>query len=102
METYCVSCKRNTENENSIVRKSKQNGLMLLSNAAVYEKKKSTFIKVNKIINNLLLAGDKFIPKLHLEQPGFKYSACGPFTKHRERTQKVRETGNLNIYIETN
>ena len=35
--------------------------------------------------------------ELHLNQPGF--SACGPFTKHRERTQKFRETGNLkNFY----
>ena len=33
--------------------------------------------------------------KLHLKQPGFTYSACGPFTKHRERIQKFGETGNL-------
>ena len=33
--------------------------------------------------------------ELHLKQPGFTYSACGPFTKHRERIQKFRETGNL-------
>ena len=38
---------------------------------------------------------DKFMPELHLKQPGFTYSACGPFTKHRERIQKFRETGNL-------
>ena len=31
----------------------------------------------------------------HLRQPGFVYSACGPFTKHCERIQKFRETGNL-------
>ena len=35
------------------------------------------------------------MPQLHLKQPGFTYSACGPFTKHRERIQKFRETGNL-------
>ena len=33
--------------------------------------------------------------ELHLKQPGFTYSACGPFTKHRERIQKFTETGNL-------
>ena len=33
--------------------------------------------------------------ELHLKQPGFTYSACGPFTKHRERIQKFREMGNL-------
>ena len=32
--------------------------------------------------------------ELHLKQPGL-YSACGPFSKHLERIQKFRETGNL-------
>ena len=41
------------------------------------------------------MTGDKFVPQLHLKQPGFTYSACGPFTKHCERIQKLRETGNL-------
>ena len=40
---------------------------------------------MNDIINNFLLAGDKFIPEMHLKQPRFTYSACGPFTKHRQR-----------------
>ena len=44
---------------------------------------------MNKIINKFLLTGDKFTPELHLKQPGFTYSACGPFTKHRERIQKI-------------
>ena len=46
---------------------------------------------MNKIINTFLLTGDKFMPELHLKQPGFTYSACGPFTKHRERIPKFRE-----------
>ena len=46
-------------------------------------------------MNKFLLTGDKFIPQLHLKQPEFTYSACEPFTKHRERIQKFRETGNL-------
>ena len=50
---------------------------------------------MNKIINKFLLTGDKFMPELHLKQPGFTYSTCGPFTKHRERIQKFRETCNL-------
>ena len=45
METYCVSCKKNTASENSNVRKTKQNRLMLLSNCVFCGKKKSTFIK---------------------------------------------------------
>ena len=48
---------------------------------------------MNKIISELLLTGDKFMPELHLKQPVFTYSACGPFAKHRERIQKFRETG---------
>ena len=50
---------------------------------------------MNTIINKLLLTGDKFMPELHLKQPGFTYSACAPYTKHHERIQKFRETGNL-------
>ena len=33
--------------------------------------------------------------ELHLKQPGFTYSACGPFTKHREKIKKIKKTGNL-------
>ena len=38
-----------------------------------------------KIGNKFLLAGDIFMSEVHLRQPGFKYSACGPFTKNKER-----------------
>ena len=48
---------------------------------------------MNDIINNFLLAGDKFMPEMHLKQPGFTYSACVPFSKHKERIQKFKETG---------
>ena len=50
---------------------------------------------MNKTINQFLLNEDKFMPELHLKHPGFTHSACGSFTKHRERIQKFRETGNL-------
>ena len=44
--------------------------------------------KANSIINEFFLAGDKFMPKLHLVDPIVKkYSACGPFTKHTQRIQ---------------
>ena len=49
--------------------------------------------KMNDIINKLLLAGDKFMPEMHLKQPGFTYSASGPFTKNKERIQKFKEIG---------
>ena len=56
---------------------------------------------MNNAINKLLLAGDKFVPEIHLRQPQFTYSACGPFTKHEQRIQKFRETGDTN-YIYKN
>ena len=48
---------------------------------------------MNNIKNKYLLAGDKFMSALHLRQPGFTYSACGPFTKNKERIKKFQETG---------
>ena len=44
---------------------------------------------MNAIVNNLLLARDKFMPEMHLRQPGFAYSACGPFTKNKESIKKL-------------
>ena len=52
--------------------------------------------KMNEIVNKFLLAGDKFMPEMHLKQPGFTYSACGPSTKNKERIQKFKETGDTN------
>ena len=56
---------------------------------------------MSNIINKFLLAGDKFMPKMHLRQPQFTNSACGPFTKHKQRIQKFKETGDTN-YIYKN
>ena len=56
---------------------------------------------MNNIINKFLLAGDKFMPEMHLRQPQFTYSACGPFTKHKQRIQKFKETRDTN-YIYKN
>ena len=56
---------------------------------------------MNKIVNKFLLAGDKFMPEMHLKQPRFTYSACGPFTKKKERIQKFKEAGDTN-YIYKN
>ena len=56
---------------------------------------------MNEIVNNVLLAGDTFMPEMHLKQPGFTDSSCRPFTKNKERIQKFKETGNAN-YIYKN
>ena len=48
---------------------------------------------MNNIINKFLLAGDKFMPEMHLRQPRVVYSACGPFTRHKERIKEFKRTG---------
>ena len=48
---------------------------------------------MNDITNKFLLTGDKFTPEMYLRQPGLTYSACGPFTKNKERIQKFEQTG---------
>ena len=48
---------------------------------------------MNNIINKFLLAGDKFMPEMHLRQPQFAYGACGPFTRHKERIKEFKSTG---------
>ena len=56
---------------------------------------------MNNIINKFLLAGDKFMPEMHLRQPQFVYSACGPFTRHKEKIKKFKRTGDT-CYIYRN
>ena len=48
---------------------------------------------MNEIVNKFLLAGNKFMPEMHLRQPQFVYSACAPFTKNKERIQKFKKIG---------
>ena len=55
METYCVSCKKNTGNKNYTVKRTKQNTLMLLSNCVTCGMKKGSFIKSQgSLLNNCL------------------------------------------------
>ena len=57
---------------------------------------------MNEIVNRFLLAGDKFMPDMHLRQPGFTCSACGSFTKHKERIQKFKKQEIQAIFTKTN
>ena len=52
---------------------------------------------MNEIVNKFLLAGDKFMLEMNLKQPGFTYSACGPFIKNNERIQNFMQTGNTDF-----
>ena len=52
---------------------------------------------MNEIENKFLLVSIKFVPEMHLKEPGFAYSACGPFTKNKERIEKFMQTGNTDF-----
>ena len=52
---------------------------------------------MNEIVNQFLLAGNKFMPEMHLKQLGYTYSAGGPFTKNKERIEKFMQTENIDF-----
>ena len=57
---------------------------------------------MNGIVNKFLLTGDKFMPQMHLKQPGFTYSACGQFTKNKERIEKFIQIEIQILFIKMN
>ena len=57
----------------------------------------SALISMNNIINKFLLAVDKFMPEMHLRQPQFVYSACGPFTRHKGGIKEFKRTGDTRL-----
>ena len=57
---------------------------------------------MNEITNKFLLTGDMLMSKMHLRQPGFTYSASGPFTKNKERTKRLKKQEIHDIFIKTN
>ena len=52
---------------------------------------------MKETVNKFLLVGHKLMPEMHLKQPDFTYSACGPLTKNKERIEKLMLTGNTNF-----
>ena len=52
---------------------------------------------MNETVHKFLLADDKFMLEMHLKQPGFTCSACGPFTKNKEIIEKIIQSGNTNF-----
>ena len=57
---------------------------------------------MNEIINKFSLAADKFMPEMHLRQPGSTYTVCGPFIKSKERMQKFNETRDARFIYQKN
>ena len=52
---------------------------------------------MNNIINKFLLAGDKFIPEMHLRQPKFIFSNCRPFKKKQSKNTKIHGNRRLQV-----
>ena len=57
---------------------------------------------MNEINDKFLLAGDKFMTEIHLRQPGFTCSACGPFAKNKEAYKNLKKLKIHDIFIKTN
>ena len=57
---------------------------------------------MKEIVNKFLLAGDKFMPEMHLKQRGFTYSARGSFTKNKERIQKQSDLADIQLISKCN
>ena len=57
---------------------------------------------MNEIVNKFLLVGDKFMPEMYLKQLGFTYSACGPFTKNKERIESLCKLEIRILFIKMN
>ena len=57
---------------------------------------------MDETVNKLLLAGDAFMPEMHLKQLGFTYSACGTFTKNKERIEKISRLEIQILFTEMN
>ena len=57
---------------------------------------------MNEIVNKFLLAGDKFMPEMHLKQPGFTCGACGPLTKKKEEFRNIKKQETQNTLTEMN
>ena len=116
MLCYCLKSRKNTESKNSKFVKTKNGRMIILSNYVVCNSKKSRFIKeqeasgllsgpnsplrkTNEIIKNFLLAGEKFMPKMHLREPRFTYSACGHFAKNKAQCKNLKKQEIQNIFI---
>ena len=53
-------------------------------------------------MNKFLLAGDTFMPEMHLRQPGFSYSTCGPFTKNKKEYKSLNKLEIQDIFTKMN
>ena len=57
---------------------------------------------MNDILNKFFLAGDKFMPEMHLRQPAFTCSAYGPFTKAKKEYKSLKKQEIHDIFLKIN
>ena len=57
---------------------------------------------MNGIVNKFLLVGDKYMPEMHLKQPGFTYSTCGSFIKNKEILKSLCKLEIWTLFIKVN
>ena len=57
---------------------------------------------MKEIVNKFLLTGNKYMPEIHLRQPGFTYSAVGNIQKIKKESKKLRKQEICNIFIKCN
>ena len=57
-------------------------------------------VKMNETVNKFLLAGDIFMTEMHLKQPGFIYSAYGPFTRNKDKIETFMQNGNTDLKLQ--
>ena len=92
MKTYCLSCEKHTDNI-GLKKKIMTNKVVRQSSKCANCANNDYQYKMNEIENKFLLVEDKFMLEMHLKQPGFTYSVCGPFTKDK---RIIMQTGTGN------
>ena len=126
-----MKCRKDTKNIDPKMVRTKNNRLIMKSKCSVFVVKKSRFlkeqeakgflsnleikirlskipllnvlsVKMNEIVNKLLLAEETFMPAMHLKQPRFTYSAYGPFTKSKERIKRLCKLELQTLFIKMN
>ena len=126
-----MKCRKDTKNIDPKVVRTKNDRLIMKSKCSVFVVKKSRFVKeqeaksflsnleikirlskipllnvlsvkVNEIVNKLLLVEETFMPAMHLKQPRFTYIACGPFTKSKERIKRLCKLELQTLFIKMN
>ena len=58
--------------------------------------------KVNEKVNRFSLAGNKFVPEMHLRHPGFTYIACETLSKKKKEYKNLKKRAIHKTFVKTN